>query len=120
MTEVIQTQTMATHVKFLSFAPGAFGGLRPTPNVTEAEAIRVTLDADKTPRLKSTPEDLQGKELKILSSYRSALMWLEGGPSITRHDPKTAGGHGYAGWPPVGLKEEVLLGEDWVTEVEFL
>jgi len=47
-------------------------------------------------------------------------MWLESGIVITRHDPKTAGGHGYAGWPPVGLKEEVLVGNDWVAEVEFV
>jgi len=111
---------MATAVKFLSFRPITIGNLRPTPNVTEWEAIRACLDADTTPRLKSTPEDLRGKELKILSSYRSTLMWLEGGPVITRHDPKTEGGHGYAGWPPAGLNEEVLLGEDWVADVEFV
>ena len=111
---------MATSVKFLSFRPCTFGNLRPTPNVTEWEAIRATLDADKTPRLEPTPEDLQGKELNILTSYRSAVIWLESGIVITRHDPKTDGGHGYAGWPPIGLKEEVLLREDWVVEVEFV
>ena len=111
---------MATSVKFLSFRPCTFGNLRPTPNVTEWDAIRACIDADKTPRLESTPEDLQGKELKVISSYRSALLWLEGGNVITRHDPKTAGGHGYAGWPPVGIKEEVLVGNDWVAEVEFV
>ena len=111
---------MATSVKFLSFRPCTFGNLRPTPNVTEWEAIRAAIEVDKTPRLESTPEVLQGKELKILSSYRSALMWLEGGPFITRHNPKTEGGHGYAGWPPAGIKETVLLGEDWVAEVEFV
>jgi len=47
-------------------------------------------------------------------------MWLEGGPTITRHDPKTEGGHGYAGWPPVGIREEVLLGENWIADVEFV
>jgi hypothetical protein len=110
---------MATSVKFLSFRPCTFGNLRPTPNVGEWEAIRACLDADQTPRLKPTPEGLGGKELNILTSYRSAVMWLESGIVITRHDPKTAGGHGYAGWPPSGLKEEVLL-NDWVAEVEFV
>ena len=111
---------MATSVKFTSFHPCAFGNLRPTPNVTEWEAIRTTLDTDTTPRIEPTPEDLQGKELKILSSYRSSVMWLEGGIVITRHDPKTDGGQGYAGWPPRGIKEEVLLEEDWIAEVEFV
>jgi hypothetical protein len=111
---------MATSVKFLSFRPCTFGNLRPTPNVTEWEAIRACLDADTTPRLAPTPEDLKDKEVKILSSYRSAVMWLEGGVAITRHDPKTEGGQGYAGWPTIGLKENVLLGENWVAEVEFV
>lgn len=111
---------MATHVKFLSFRPCTFGNLRPTPNVTEMEAIHVTLDADTSPRLERTPDALQGKELNILTSYRSAVMWLEGGIVITRHDPKTPGGQGYAGWPTIGLKEEVLLGEDWIADVEFV
>ena len=110
---------MATHVKFLSFRPCTFGNLRPTPNVTEWEAISVALDADKTPRLEPTPEVLKDKELNILSSYRSAVMWLEGGITITRHDPKTEGGHGYAGWPSSGVKEEALL-NDWIAEVEFV
>jgi hypothetical protein len=110
---------MATTVKFLSFRPISIGNLRPTPNVGEWEAISACLAADTTPRLSPTPEDLRGKELKVLTSYRSAIMWLEGGPVITRHDPKTEGGHGYAGWPPSGLKEEVLL-TDWVAEVEFV
>jgi len=111
---------MATSVKFLSFRSCTIGNLRPTPNVTEWEAIRATLEADTSPRLERTPEGLHGKELNILTSYRSSLMWLEGGIVITRHDPNTEGGHGYAGWPPRGIKEEVLLGENWVAEIEFV
>lgn len=110
---------MATHVKFLSFRPIEIGNLRPTPNVGEWDAIRACLDADKTPRLESTPEALQDKELEVITSYRSALLWLAGGVVICRHSPNTEGGHGYAGWPPSGLKEEVLL-NDWVAEVEFV
>jgi hypothetical protein len=110
---------MATSVKFLSFRPLDIGNLRPTPNVTEYEAIRATVAADTTPRLEPTPEALQDKELKILTSYRSALLWIAGGVTICRHAPTTEGGHGYAGWPPIGLKEEVLL-NDWVAEVEFV
>jgi len=110
---------MATSVKFLSFHPNTFGGLRPTPNVTDCAEIRAAVEADPTPRLEPTPEDLHDKELKIISSYRSSLMWLEGGVMIYRNDPKTAGGHGYAGWPPIGTKEEVLL-DEWAAEVEFV
>jgi hypothetical protein len=109
----------ATSVKFLSFHPCTFGGLRPAPSVMDCAEISAALEADTTPRLDPTPEDLQGKQLKIISSYRSALMWLEGGVAIYRNDPKTAGGHGYAGWPPIGIKEEVLL-DDWAAEVEFV
>ena len=114
------TNAMATSVKFMSFRPITIGNLRPTPNVTEWEAIRACLDADKTPRLEHTPEALKGKELKIITSYRSSLLWLAGGVVICRHSPKTDGGHGYAGWPPVGLKEDVIVGNDWVAEVEFV
>ena len=110
---------MATSVKFLSFRPLTIGNLRPTPNVGEWEAIRACLDADETPRLESTPEALQDQELNILTSYRSSLIWLVGGVVICRHAPNTEGGHGYAGWPPKGLKEEVLL-NDWIAEVEFV
>jgi hypothetical protein len=110
---------MATSVKFLSFRPCTVGNLRPAPNVSDAADISAALDADTTPRLEPTPEDLQDKKLKIISSYRSALMWLEGGVMIYRNDPKTEGGHGYAGWPPIGTKEEVLLNE-WAAEVEFV
>jgi hypothetical protein len=111
---------MASHVKFLSFRPCTFGNLRPTPNVTEWEAIRATLEADQTPRLERTPEALQDKVLQIITTYRSTMLWLEGGVLICRHAPNTEGGHGYAGWPTKGLKEEVLVGEDWVAEVEFV
>ena len=110
---------MATTVKFLRFTPITIGNLRPTPNVTEAEDIHATLAADTTPRLEPTPEALQDKELKILTTYRSAVMWLEGGVMMTRVASKTAGGNGYAGWPPKGLQETVLL-DDWTAEVEFM
>jgi hypothetical protein len=111
---------MATSVKFLSFHPLNIGNLRPTPNVTEWEAIRETLATDTTPHIEPTPEALQDKELKVLANYRGWVLWLEGGVTITRCSPKTAGGHGCAGWPPAGLKEEVLVGNDWAAEVEFV
>jgi len=113
------TNTMATSVKFLSFRPLNIGNLRPTPNVTEWEAIRETLATDTTPRIEPTPEGLQDKELKVLANYRGWVLWLEGGVTITRCSPKTAGGHGCAGWPASGIKEEVLL-NDWAAEVEFV
>ena len=109
----------ATSIKFLSFLPAIFGGLRPAPNVAETEYISAAVAADTTPRFDPTPEDLQDKELKIIANYRGALMWLEGGVVVYRHDPKTEGGGGYAGWPPVGLKETVLL-NDRSAEVEFV
>ena len=110
---------MATSVKFLSFSPITIGNLRPAPNVTETADISAAVATDQTPRLESTPDDLQAKELGIITSYRSYLFWLAGGVVIYRHDPKTEGGGGYAGWPPIGLKETVLL-NDWAAYVEFV
>jgi hypothetical protein len=109
----------ATSVKFLSFTPITFGNLRPAPNVRECEEISEALKSDTTPRLSPTPDDLQGKELKVITSYRGCLVWLEGGVVITRTCPKTVGVNGYSGWPPTGTKETVLL-DDWSAEVEFL
>lgn len=109
----------ATSVKFLSFLPNTFGGLRPAPNVTETAYISAAVAADPTPRLSPAPEDLQNKQLKIIANYRGALMWLEGGVVVYRHDPKTEGGGVYAGCPTIGLKETVLLNE-WSAEVEFV
>ena len=111
---------MATHVKFISFRPCTLGNLRPAPNVTESEAIREAVAADETPRIEGTPDALQNKVLKIITAYRSALLWLEGGVLIYRHTPKTAGGSGYAGWPTKDLIEEVVVDEDWIAEVEFM
>jgi hypothetical protein len=111
---------MATSVKFLSFHPNTFGGLRPVPNVTEAADISAAVEADLSPRHEPTPDDLKDMELRILTNYRSSLMWLEGGVVIYRHAPKTYGGSGYAGWPPAGLVEEVIVGDDWLAEVEFV
>jgi hypothetical protein len=111
---------MATTVKFLSFAPCTFGNLRPAPNVTETADISAAVEADPTPRIDPTPEDLQDKELAIITNYRGYLLWLAGGVVVYRHDPKTEGGGPYAGWPPIGLKESVLVGENWVAEVEFM
>jgi hypothetical protein len=110
---------MASSVKFLSFRPHTFGGLRPAPNVTECDAISAAVAADPTPHLDTTPEALQGKELKIITTYRSALLWLEGGVVIYRHAAKTVGGNGYEGWPLKELVEEVIMG-DWIAEVEFV
>lgn len=114
------TNAMATAVKFISFRPCTFGNLRPAPNVTDSEAIRDAVAADATPRLERTPEALQDKVLKIITTYRSALLWLEGGVLIYRHAPKTDGGNGYLGWPTKDLIEEVVVGEDWIAEVEFV
>ena len=111
---------MASSVKFLSFRPCTIGNLRPAPNVTEAEEISAALDADPSPRIEPTPDGLQDKKLKIITSYRSSLMWLEGDVTIYRHSPNTNGGSGYAGWPPVGLMEEVIVGDDWFAQVEFV
>jgi len=114
------TKAMATHVKFLSFRPCTLGTLRPAPSVTDCEEMSAAIEADTSPREDPTPNGLQDKKLKIITSYRSSLMWLAGGVGIYRNAPNTRGGNGYAGWPPTGLVEEVIVDDDWFAEVEFV
>lgn len=110
---------MATSVKFLSFSPSTFGGLRPAPNVTETAIIHAAVAADPTPHIDPTPEGLLNKVLKVIETYRGVMLWLEGGVVIMRSDPNTPGVNGYMGWPPIGTKETVLV-NDWAAEVEFI
>jgi len=106
-------------VKFLSFHASHFGTLMPAPSVLEIEKINMAAMADPSPRLEVVPDNLVNKKLKIIADYRGGLMYLEGGLTIHRFDPKTGGVNGYTDWPIEGTIESVKIG-DWIAEVEFV
>jgi len=110
---------MATHVKFVSFLRECSGNLCPAPNVQEIEVIYSILSKDTSPRLEIDPEKLVNATLKILTGYRGALLYLEGGLNIFRLEPKTEFGNGYTSPPIVGVIETVKVGE-WLAEVEYV
>ena len=110
---------MATHVKFIAFPRMCSGNLCPAPNVQESEVIYSILSQDTSPRLEVEPGKLINATLKILTGYRGALLYLEGGVNIFRFEPKTAFGNGYTSPPTVGLIETVKVGE-WIADVEYV
>ena len=110
---------MATHVKFVSFLRECGGNLCPAPNVQETEEIFSVLSKDTSPRLEIDSEKLVNVTLKILTGYRGGLLYLEGGLTIFRFEPKTVHGNGYTSHPAVGVIETVKVGE-WIAEVEYV
>lgn len=106
-------------VKFLSFTQNSFGNLMPAPSVSESNQIQFDMEADPTPHIDPTPDNLLNKELKIISDYRGGLLYLEGGVAIHRFDPKTEGVNGYTSWPIPGSTENVKVGE-WIGVVAYL
>ena len=110
---------MATHVKFIAFPRMCPGNLFPAPNVQETTVIYSILSKDTSPRLEVEPGKLINATLKILTGYRGALLYLEGGLNIFRFEPKTEFGNGYTSPPTVGLIETVKIGE-WIAEVEYV
>ena len=110
---------MAT-VKFLTFrAMPHTGNLMPAPSVRECEEISAAYAADTSPQLTWDPDALVNKELKVITTYRGNLVYLEGGLAFHRFDPKSPGANGYSSWPAKGTVEEVHAG-NWVAEVEYV
>jgi hypothetical protein len=110
---------MAT-VKFLTFrAMPHAGNLMPAPSVRECEEISAAYAADTSPQLTWDPDALVNKELKVITTYRGNLVYLEGGLAFHRFDPKSPGANGYSSWPAKGTVEEVHAG-NWVAEVEYV
>ena len=95
------------------------GNLFPAPNVQETTVIYSILSKDTSPKLEVEPGKLINATLKILTGYRGALLYLEGGVNIFRLEPKTEFGNGYTSPPTVGLIETVKVGE-WIAEVEYV
>lgn len=115
---------MATRaVQFVSITPiGPANprGLEPTPNVTDWEYIKEGLEG--VPDLDHVDALLTGAHV-IHGSYRGWTMYLYPNVYFYRNDPQTRGGHGMAGWPDNGIKEEVTLyvdDEKYAAQIEFV
>ena len=96
--------------------------LFPAPNVTDWVYIQEALENDTMPRFRNI-EDILGKPLKILTSYRSNMMYLEGGVSFYRTNPIGPAGHGYGGVPQSGYREEASMeweGKLYTIDAEFI
>jgi hypothetical protein len=90
-------------------------GLLPTPNVTEAEAIKAKIESQ--PR---TTVGLTERPLSIYATHRGSVLYLENGATIYRmNPPEWCNGHA-AG--PTSDPEACLVfsnGEGFRAQVEF-
>jgi hypothetical protein len=110
-------------VRFLTITPVGPAdpcGLEPAPNVTDwaeiTEGLKGAPEIESIDTLRDGTHDIRG-------SYRGWSIYLYPNVRFTRTNPKTSGGNGLAGWPPVGSEEEVLLrvnGENYAALVEFV
>ena len=114
---------MARAVQFLSITPMGPAdpcGLEPAPSVRDWEEISKGLEG--APDLTNVDELREGTHT-IRGDYRSWSMYLYPGVRISRDDPQTTGGHGFAGWPPIGMKEQETLrmnGQKYAAQIEFV
>ena len=72
--------------------------LCPAPSVRDWEEIKEARDNDPTPDFKNI-SDFVGKPLEILTTYRGWNLYLQGGVTVIRTDPKTHGGNGLVSLP---------------------
>ena len=79
--------------------------LRPAPNVTDTEYIIEALSRHKVPDI----TDLMAGPIRILATYRGWNLYCEGGVTVYRTEPKSNGGHGFAGEPLIGSAENVTI-----------
>jgi len=104
---VISLDTMSFTV--LSATPTEPIGLCSTPNVTESEHISESLRAHQVPAI----TDLMNAGcIRILNNYRGWNLYCEGGVTVYRKNPKSEGGHGFAGQPIPGSEEEADISCD--------
>ena len=99
-----------------------YGNLAPAPGTRDWEYMKEFLDADTTPRIESLAEII-GAPLKLLTSYRGALLFLEGGVSFSRDHPTTHGGNGLRSLPTANCTEKASMQWQGVTyeiEAEFV
>ena len=97
---------MARHLTVLSAKWSAPMGLAPTPNVTDLEHIITVRNAHQAPDIQDL---VAAGPILILTSYRGWNLYCEGGVTVYRDNPKSEGGHGFAGEPIVGTTENVTI-----------
>jgi hypothetical protein len=98
----------------LSLTPCDWPGLLPTPNVTEAEAIRERIESQSR-----TTVGLTERPLSIYATHRGSVLYLENGASIYRwNPPEWCNGHASG---PDGPEECLVShnGEWFKANVEF-
>ena len=90
--------------------------LAPAPSLRDWESIKEALDKDLTPKFK-TISDFVGKPLEILDTYRGHNLYLQGGVTVIRIDPKTPGGNGLVSLPNQKTVEHGRI--IWGTEAAY-
>jgi hypothetical protein len=114
---------MARAVKFLSITPLGPANptaLAPAPNVTDWEEIKAGLEG--APVIIHVDALLEGTH-DIRGTYRGWNIYLYPNVHFYRDAPQTRGGHGMAGWPEIGMKEQVTVYMDdqkYAAQVEFV
>lgn len=94
--------------------------LEASPSIKDLDEIHDALTG--IPSVESVESLLFGEHI-IRGSYRGWQNYLYPNVRFNRRNPKTQGGHGFAGCPPVGIQEDVELrvnGETYVATVEFV
>ena len=115
--------TYSNTVRFLHIQK--MSGLAPyrleaAPSIKDWDEIHECLvDA---PNVESVESLLYGQHV-IRGSYRGWQNYLYPNVRFDRRNPKTQGGNGFAGCPPIGIQEDVELrvnGETYAATVEFV
>lgn len=93
------------HLTVLSMTSCEPKGLAPAPSLADMATIMEARDAHRVPAI----TDLMKGPIRILANYRGWNLYCEGDVTVYRDDPKSTGGHGYAGEPIIGTTEFVTI-----------
>ena len=113
----------ARAVKFLSITPAGSSdpcALAPAPNVTDWERIQEGLEG--APVIIHVDALCEGTH-DIRGTYRGWNIYLYPNVCFYRDAPQTRGGNGMAGWPEIGMKEQVTIhmdDEKYAAQVEYM
>ena len=106
-------------IMFTSVIPCPAEMLWPAPNVIEWEYIGHATATDPMPRVTDT--NFMNSPMKILTDYRGALLFVEGGIQVYR--PRGAGVNQYMYYPVIGTDEEVYVrvnGVEYIAQVTYV
>jgi hypothetical protein len=95
--------------------------LTPAPSLRDEEYIRSELEKDTHPKV-TTLEDLTAAPLKILTSHRGVIWFLEGGVTVFYHGKKYCNEYSMYEKGPASARITWAGGEGYQynAEVEFL